>query len=70
MSVTSSWIFVSCRCTWVSPGDFGDRRGKYTPGWWLSAQYGILKRSIQHFLIARIKHCQETPPTPLPLISR
>lgn len=31
-------------CTWVSPGDFGDRRGKYTPGWWLSAQYGILKR--------------------------
>lgn len=31
-------------CPWVSPGDFGDRRGKFTPGWWLNAQYGILKR--------------------------
>ena len=31
-------------CPWVSPGDFGDRTGKYTPSWWLSAQYGILKK--------------------------
>ena len=21
-------------CTWQSPGDFGDRRGRYTPSWW------------------------------------
>ena len=31
-------------CPWVSPGDFGDKKGKYTPVWWTSAQYGILKR--------------------------
>lgn len=31
-------------CLWRSPGDFGDRKGKFTPGWWCSAQYGILKR--------------------------
>ncbi|MCP1103034.1 putative transcriptional regulator [Aequitasia blattaphilus] len=30
-------------CPWISPGDFGDRPGKYTPSWWLSAQYGVLK---------------------------
>lgn len=32
--------------TWTSPGDFGDSRGKYTPGWWPDAvnQYGLLKR--------------------------
>lgn len=31
--------------TWVSPGDFGDRRGKFTPEWWKLAgsQYGLLK---------------------------
>jgi predicted transcriptional regulator len=30
---------------WTSPGDFGDRRGKYTPAWWPSVvnQYGLLK---------------------------
>jgi predicted transcriptional regulator len=32
--------------TWTSPGDFGDRRGVYTPDWWKLAgsQYGELKR--------------------------
>jgi predicted transcriptional regulator len=30
--------------TWTSPGDFGDRRGKYTPDWWKleGSQYGLL----------------------------
>lgn len=31
-------------CPWVSPGDFGLRRGKYTPRWFPSNQYGLLKR--------------------------
>jgi predicted transcriptional regulator len=32
--------------SWTSPGDFGDRRGVYTPSWWKleGSQYGILKR--------------------------
>ena len=32
--------------TWTSPGDYGDKRGKYTPGWWKleGSQYGDLKR--------------------------
>lgn len=31
--------------TWTSPGDFGDRRGLYTPTWWKleGSQYGKLK---------------------------
>jgi len=31
--------------TWTSPGDFGGKRGKYSPLWWSisSTQYGILK---------------------------
>lgn len=31
--------------TWTSPGDFGDKRGVYTPSWWKLAgsQYGKLK---------------------------
>ena len=30
---------------WTSPGDFGDRRGKLNPYWWLdgATQYGLLK---------------------------
>jgi len=32
--------------TWTSPGDFTEKRGKLTPGWWKLAgsQYGLLKR--------------------------
>jgi predicted transcriptional regulator len=31
--------------TWTSPGDYGDKRGVYTPGWWKlkGSQYGMLK---------------------------
>lgn len=31
--------------SWISPGDFGDKRGKYTPNWWKleGSQYGLLK---------------------------
>lgn len=31
--------------TWTSPGDFGDIKGRYTPGWWHKGvnQYGLLK---------------------------
>lgn len=30
---------------WTSPGDFGDKRGLYTPSWWKlkGSQYGMLK---------------------------
>ena len=33
-------------CTFTSPGDFGGRRGKYTPEYWpiTSTQFGLLKR--------------------------
>uniref|UniRef100_A0A7C3EB81 ArsR family transcriptional regulator n=1 Tax=Gracilinema caldarium TaxID=215591 RepID=A0A7C3EB81_9SPIR len=32
--------------TWTSPGDFGDKRGKFTPDWWKleGSQYGLLKK--------------------------
>ncbi|WP_040949573.1 ArsR/SmtB family transcription factor [Gorillibacterium massiliense] len=32
-------------CTWTSPGDFGEVRGKFTPDWWHRRvnQYGLLK---------------------------
>ncbi|MBP3953557.1 ArsR/SmtB family transcription factor [Bacillus suaedae] len=35
-------IHLGC---WTSPGDFGDRPGRYTPSWWPKVinQYGILK---------------------------
>lgn len=30
--------------SWTSPGDFGGRKGKYTPEWWnLGTEYGLLK---------------------------
>ena len=31
--------------TWTSPGDYGDKRGVYTPDWWKlkGSQYGKLK---------------------------
>lgn len=29
---------------WRSPGDFGDKKGRYTPKWWsLGSEYGLLK---------------------------
>ena len=40
-------LFVNDRDagTWTSPGDYGDRRGKFTPDWWKleGSQYGLLK---------------------------
>ena len=30
--------------TWISPGDFGVKRGILTPDWWPSNQYGLLKK--------------------------
>lgn len=32
-------------CTWTSPGDFGGKRGKFTPEWWSLhlAQFGLFK---------------------------
>ena len=34
--------------TWVSPGDFGDVKGIFTPDWWFSGwnQYGMLKMLV------------------------
>ena len=40
-------FYVNDKCLgqWTSPGDFGDKRGRFTPAWWSSEinQYGILK---------------------------
>ena len=38
------WINGVEICTWISPGDFGDHYGKFTPPWWFpeSTKYGIL----------------------------
>lgn len=38
------WINRVEVATWTSPGDFGDKRGKYTPEWWKleGSQYGLL----------------------------
>lgn len=31
-------------CSWTSPGDFGGRKGKFSPSWWnLGSEYGLLK---------------------------
>jgi predicted transcriptional regulator len=29
--------------TWTCPGDFGSKRGLYTPNWWRDTQYGLHK---------------------------
>lgn len=29
--------------TWTCPGDFGSKRGVFTPDWWKSTQYGLMK---------------------------
>jgi predicted transcriptional regulator len=41
----SMWINGVEVGMWTSPGDFGDRRGKLNPVWWLdwTTQYGLLK---------------------------
>lgn len=38
------WVNDVAVGTWTSPGDYGDKRGVYTPGWWKLAgsQYGKL----------------------------
>lgn len=39
------WVNDALIGTWTSPGDFGDKRGVYTPRWWKleGSQYGQLK---------------------------
>jgi predicted transcriptional regulator len=39
------WVNEVTVGTWTSPGDYGDKRGVYTPSWWKLAgsQYGKLK---------------------------
>ncbi|MCX5495543.1 helix-turn-helix domain-containing protein [Kaistia dalseonensis] len=39
------WVNNVAVGTWTSPGDFGDKRGVYTPRWWKleGSQYGKLK---------------------------
>jgi predicted transcriptional regulator len=41
----SLWVNDRLIGTWTSPGDFGDKRGVYTPKWWKleGSQYGELK---------------------------
>lgn len=40
----SLWVNERKVGTWTCPGDYGDRRGAYTPHWWKleGSQYGIL----------------------------
>ena len=39
------WVNDVAIGTWTSPGDYGDKRGVYTPNWWKleGSQYGKLK---------------------------
>ncbi|MCM5557901.1 transcriptional regulator [Pleomorphomonas sp. JP5] len=39
------WVNNALVGTWTSPGDYGDKRGVYTPRWWKleGSQYGKLK---------------------------
>lgn len=39
------WVNQVAAGTWTSPGDYGDKRGVYTPNWWKleGSQYGTLK---------------------------
>jgi predicted transcriptional regulator len=50
--------------TWTAPADYGDRRGKHTPGWWKLAgsQYGDVKhwrvsKNGTHRDGAKVSHC-------------
>jgi predicted transcriptional regulator len=40
----SLWVNGTKLGTWTSPGDYGDKRGRFTPGWWKlgGSQYGVL----------------------------
>ncbi|MEJ1160139.1 ArsR/SmtB family transcription factor [Prosthecomicrobium sp. N25] len=42
----SVWVNGKKIGTWTSPGDYGDRRGAFTPRWWKleGSQYGVLTR--------------------------
>jgi predicted transcriptional regulator len=42
----SLWVNGVKIGTWTSPGDYGDRRGEFTPRWWKleGSQYGVLTR--------------------------
>ena len=44
LSDISVWINEKETGVWTSPGDFGDRRGKFTPSFWKleGSQYGLL----------------------------
>lgn len=33
-----------CLGSWTAPGDFGDKKGKYTPSWWFLSEYGVVKK--------------------------
>ncbi len=46
LSDITVWINEVEIGTWTSPGDFGDRRGLFTPLWWKleGSQYGLLKK--------------------------
>lgn len=41
----SLWLNGTLLCTWRSPGDFGEKKGIYSPEWWITGwnQYGLLK---------------------------
>jgi predicted transcriptional regulator len=45
LSDITMWINNVEIGSWTSPGDFGDRRGIFTPAWWKleGSQYGLLK---------------------------
>jgi predicted transcriptional regulator len=40
----SLWVNSTKLGTWSSPGDYGDKRGRFTPSWWKlgGSQYGEL----------------------------
>jgi predicted transcriptional regulator len=48
LSDITMWINNVELGSWTSPGDFGDRRGTFTPSWWKleGSQYGLLKHWI------------------------
>ncbi len=45
LSDITVWINEVEIGSWTSPGDYGDKRGKFTPTWWKleGSQYGLLK---------------------------